>query len=122
MAKILIAEDDRDIRELITFTLNYAGYQVIAAADGEEAVQAAHVEQPDLILLDDRMPRMSGVDACIAMKKDPLLAKIPIVFLSGRGPEVLAALKTETGAAAYIEKPFDPGALMEQVAALLATK
>ena len=63
MAKIVIAEDERDIRDLIAFTLRFAGHEVAAAPNGEEAVALAEKEKPDLILLDVRMPRMTGYDA-----------------------------------------------------------
>ena len=87
MAKILIAEDERDIRDLVAFTLRFAGHQVVAAANGEEAIQLASTERPDLILMDVRMPRMTGYDACRAMKANPRLRPIPVVFLSAKGQE-----------------------------------
>ena len=70
MTKILIAEDERDIRDLITFTLGFAGFDVVAAGNGEEALNLARQEMPDLILMDVRMPRMTGYEACAAMKAD----------------------------------------------------
>jgi hypothetical protein len=73
MAKILIAEDERDIRDLITFTLGFAGFEVVAAANGEEAVNLARQEIPDLILMDVRMPRMTGYEACAILKTDAKL-------------------------------------------------
>jgi CheY-like chemotaxis protein len=63
MSKILVAEDEKDIRDLVIFALRFAGYEMVSAANGEEAVQLAREEMPDLILLDVRMPRMSGYDA-----------------------------------------------------------
>ncbi len=70
MAKILIAEDERDIRDLITFTLGFAGYDVITATNGEEAFQKALEVMPDLILMDVRMPRMTGYEACKRIKAE----------------------------------------------------
>ena len=64
MAKILIADDEKDIRDLITFTLKFAGYDVVGYSNGEEALNAAPAEMPDLILMDVRMPRMTGYEAC----------------------------------------------------------
>ena len=87
MAKILIAEDEPDIRELVLFMLRFAGYEVVAATNGEEAVQTALREKPDLILLDVRMPRMTGYDACRLMKANPDLRDVPVVFLSAKGQE-----------------------------------
>ena len=84
MAKILIAEDERDIRELITFTLSFAGHQVTATSNGEEACAAAEVLLPDLILLDVRMPRMSGYEACRQIKASQKTSHIPVVFCPPR--------------------------------------
>ena len=81
MAKILIAEDERDIRDLVAFTLRFAGYEVVTAANGEEAVLLTPKENPDLILMDVRMPRMTGYDACRVLKANPDLKDIPVVFL-----------------------------------------
>ena len=71
MTKILIAEDENDIRDLIIFTLRLAEYEVVAAWDGEEAIDLARKERPDLILMDVRMPRMTGYEACAILKSDP---------------------------------------------------
>jgi CheY-like chemotaxis protein len=80
MAKILIAEDERDIRDLVAFTLRFAGYEVFAAANGEEAVEMAPKVNPDLILMDVRMPRMTGYEACRILKLNPDLKDIPCGF------------------------------------------
>ncbi len=85
MARILIAEDEKDIRDLITFTLRFAGHEVIPTKDGEEALQAAMKEIPDLVILDVRMPRMSGYEACERMKANEKTCNIPVVFLSAKG-------------------------------------
>lgn len=119
MVKILVAEDERDIRELITFTLNFAGYEVVGAANGEEALELAKAAKPDLILMDVRMPRMDGYDACIQMKATESIKDIPIVFLSAKGQEVEVRTGLEAGAAEYILKPFSPDQLIERVKAHL---
>src|SRR5512141_701621 len=98
MAKILIAEDEPDIRELVAFMLRFAGYEVLAASNGEEAVQAASREVPDLILMDVRMPRMTGYDACRLMKTKPELQDVPVVFLSAKGQESEIQTGLEAGA------------------------
>src|SRR6185369_10767986 len=87
MKKILIAEDERDIRDLIAFTLRFAGYEVLTANNGEEAVQMTQKELPDLVLTDVRMPKMTGYEACKQIKADPATAHIPVVFLSAKGQE-----------------------------------
>jgi CheY-like chemotaxis protein len=119
MAKILIAEDERDIRDLVTFTLKFAGHEVVAYGNGEEAVQGARQEMPDLILMDVRMPRMTGYEACAAMKADPQLAPIPVVFLSAKGQDSEIRTGLDAGADEYLLKPFAPAELTQRVAELL---
>lgn len=120
MAKILIAEDERDIRDLVAFTLRFAGYEVAAAANGEEAVAMASKENPDLILMDVRMPRMTGYDACRILKANPEMKDIPIVFLSAKGQESEIQTGMEVGAEEYLLKPFAPDQLTERVKDILA--
>ena len=120
MAKILIAEDEPDIRELVAFTLRFAGHEVVAGTNGEEAVQLAAQEMPDLILMDVRMPRMTGYDACRAMKANPYLKDIPVVFLSAKGQDSEIQTGLEAGAEEYLLKPFAPDQLTERVKAILA--
>jgi two-component system alkaline phosphatase synthesis response regulator PhoP len=120
MKKILIAEDERDIRDLVSFTLQFAGYQVVAAADGQEAVELAIREQPDMILMDVRMPRLSGYEACKRIKAEPSLVDVPVVFLSAKGQDSEIRLGLEAGAQEYVVKPFAPAELVEKVKSLLA--
>ncbi|MGE5463189.1 MAG: response regulator transcription factor [Syntrophothermus sp.] len=120
MAKILIAEDERDIRDLVAFTLRFAGYEVFAAANGEEAVELAPQVNPDLILMDVRMPRMTGYEACRIMKLNPDLRDIPIVFLSAKGQETEIQQGLEAGAEEYLLKPFAPDQLTSHVKTILA--
>lgn len=119
MAKILIAEDERDIRDLVAFTLRFAGHEVVAVGNGEEAVEAAQQEKPELILMDVRMPRMTGYEACEKMKADPELQVIPVVFLSAKGQESEIRTGLEAGADEYLLKPFAPAELTVRVAELL---
>lgn len=119
MAKILIAEDERDIRELVSFTLRFAGHEVVAVVNGAEAVEAARKEMPDLILMDVRMPRMTGYEACEKMKGDPELQNIPVVFLSAKGQESEIRGGFSVGAAEYLLKPFVPSELTEAIDQLL---
>jgi CheY-like chemotaxis protein len=120
MAKILIAEDERDIRDLVAFTLRFAGYEVFTAANGEEAVELAPNVNPDLILMDVRMPRMTGYEACRIMKLNPELKDIPIVFLSAKGQETEIQQGLEAGAEEYLLKPFAPDQLTAHVKTILA--
>lgn len=120
MAKILIAEDERDIRDLITFTLGFAGFDVVAASNGEEAVNLARKEIPDLILMDVRMPRMTGYEACAIMKADANLKDIPVIFLSAKGQDSEIQTGLQAGAADYLLKPFAPDQLTERIQTVLA--
>jgi DNA-binding response OmpR family regulator len=119
MAKILIAEDEPDIRELVAFTLRFAGHEVIVTSNGEEALQQAPLVMPDIVMMDVRMPRMTGYDACRAMKADPLLKDIPVVFLSAKGQDAEIQTGMDAGAEEYLLKPFAPDQLVERVKAIL---
>ncbi|MCH7481028.1 MAG: response regulator [Chloroflexi bacterium] len=121
MAKILIAEDEPDIRDLIKFTLNFAGHEVIVTTNGEEAFEKAKETIPDLIMMDVRMPRMTGYEACKRMKEIDVLKSIPVVFLSAKGQDSEVAAGLEAGAVEYILKPFAPDQLSETVNRLLET-
>jgi CheY-like chemotaxis protein len=120
MTKIMIAEDERDIRDLITFTLRFANYDVVAASNGEEAVALARKEVPDLILMDVRMPRMTGYEACAAIKAEPNLKDIPIIFLSAKGQDSEIQAGLQAGAVEYLLKPFAPDQLTERIQRILA--
>ena len=120
MAKIVIAEDEPDIRELIAFTLRFAGHEVIAGANGEEGYELAKRERPDLAMFDVRMPKMTGYDACRKIKADPEIAHIPVVFLSAKGQENEIEQGMAAGAEEYLLKPFAPDQLTEHVKAILA--
>ncbi len=120
MAKILIAEDERDIRDLVAFTLRFAGHEVFAASNGQEALDMAPNVSPDLILMDVRMPRMTGYQACKAMKARADLKDIPIVFLTARGQESEIQEGLDAGAEEYLLKPFAPDQLTGRIKEILA--
>ncbi|MEW5869630.1 MAG: response regulator [Chloroflexota bacterium] len=122
MARILIADDERDIRDLITFTLRFAGHEVIPTTNGEEAYQTALKEKPDLILLDVRMPRMTGYEACEQIKANSTTQHIPVVFLSAKGQETEVRTGLDAGAEEYILKPFSPDQLTERIKVILGRK
>ncbi len=117
--RVLVAEDDPDIRRLIAFSLEFAGFKVIQVQDGEDAVKVALEERPDIILLDVRMPRMNGYEACEKLKANQATKRIPIVFLSARGQETEIKYGLGLGAEEYILKPFAPDELYRRVAAIL---
>ena len=120
MTKILIAEDECDIRDLITFTLRFANYEVVAVSNGEEAVTMARQEVPDLILMDVRMPLMTGYDACVAIKAELNLKDIPIIFLSAKGQDSEIQAGLQAGAVEYLLKPFSPDQLIARIQTILA--
>jgi DNA-binding response OmpR family regulator len=120
MARILIAEDEPDIRELVAFTLRFAGHEVITTANGEEALHQASQIVPDIIIMDVRMPKMTGYDACRAMKADILLKDIPVVFLSAKGQDAEIQTGLDAGAEEYLLKPFAPDQLSQRVKVILA--
>ena len=120
MVKILVAEDERDIRELVAFTLRFAGFEVELAVNGADAVEKALASKPDLILMDVRMPRMTGYEACATLKRTPEVRDIPVVFLSAKGQESEINTGLEVGAVEYILKPFAPDQLITRVKQILA--
>jgi DNA-binding response OmpR family regulator len=119
MARILIAEDESDIRDLVSFTLKFAGHEVRAAKDGQEVLEMALAELPDLILLDVRMPRMTGYEACLAIKANPVLKEVPVVFLSAKGQDAEIKAGLDAGADAYLLKPFGLNELTDQIKNIL---
>jgi DNA-binding response OmpR family regulator len=106
MAKILVAEDEKQIADMIAFKLTNAGHQVIRAEDGEQAVKLAASELPDLILLDAMMPGLSGFEVLRRLKGDPALRSVPVIMVTAKGHErdVLTGLRG--GAVDYVVKPF----------------
>lgn len=117
--RILVAEDERDIRELIGFTLRFAGLDVTLTKNGVEAVEKAPELQPDLIMLDVRMPKMTGYEACRALKNNPDTNKIPVVILSAKGQDGEIQEGMNSGADHYIVKPFAPDELTNRVKDIL---
>jgi len=119
MAHILVAEDERDIRELIAFTLQFAGHQISQAANGEQAVEMAQELLPDLIMTDVRMPKMTGYEACRKLKEIESTKDIPVVILSAKGQDEEVETGITSGAIAYILKPFAPDELTRRVSEIL---
>lgn len=116
---ILVAEDERDIRELIVITLQLGGFNVVDVPNGAEAVKKAEEIYPDLILMDVRMPKMTGYEACKALKANEKTRNIPVVFLSAKGQEAEVSTGLELGAEEYFLKPFAPDELSERVNQIL---
>src|SRR5690348_7126050 len=114
--KILAADDDRDLRELIGFTLAQAGYLVLKAGDGPSALKTFDEESPDLVILDINMPGASGFQVCEAIRRN---SRVPIMMLTVRGEEEDLVRALELGADDYLTKPFSPRTLLARAKALL---
>ncbi len=120
MAKILVVEDEKDILELIEISLQLGGFEVTKAVDGLEAIEKAVAEKPDLILLDIKIPKLSGYEVCKKLKEIPQTMDIPIVFLTARGQEYEVKAGFEAGGNDYIIKPFAPEDLPRRVREILS--
>ena len=118
-ALILLAEDERDIRDMLVTFLEWGGFKTVAVADGREAVTQAIDRRPDLILLDVRMPRMDGLQACAALKGRPDTCDIPIVFLSAFSSKQDIDQGLAVGADRYLAKPIEMEVLNQQVIEVL---
>jgi two-component system phosphate regulon response regulator PhoB len=117
--RILVVEDEQEIRELLRYNLTKEGYLVQCAASGEEAVRQARRDHPDLIVLDLMLPGMDGLEVCRTLKGDPATRAIAIVILTAKGdePDVVSGL--ELGADDYVPKPFSPRVLIARIRAVL---
>jgi two-component system phosphate regulon response regulator PhoB len=119
MPRILIVEDDEDVRALIGHKLRRAGHEVTEAGDGEEGLAAARAESPDLIVLDWMMPKLTGIEVCAQVRADSTLTQPRILLLTAKSQDSDIALAMATGADAYLIKPFRANDLLERVSALL---
>ncbi len=117
--KILVVEDESDIRELIRYNLVQEGFAVEEAADGAEALERIARRAPDLMLLDLMLPRMPGLELCRRLRAQPETAQLPIIVLTAKGSEIDRVLGLEMGADDYIVKPFSPREVVARVKALL---
>lgn len=113
--KILIADDDPDIRDILKISLSEENYEVIEAANGEEALNSIHTKSPDLVLLDYQMPILDGREVCRLVKKDLLLRHLPIIMVTGKGEVSDKIGGIDAGADDYIVKPFEPKELLARI-------
>ena len=116
---ILIADDEPNQLELMSFNLSNAGYSIIKATNGKEAIELIENHSPDLIILDWMMPKMSGIDVCRTLRSRSETKQIPIIILSARSEDSDKSLGLDSGADDYISKPFSPKELISRVKALL---
>lgn len=118
--KILVVDDEPNIVLSLEFLMKQAGFQVQTAADGEAALAALAIEQPDLILLDVMMPRKTGYEVCQAIRANPDWKDVRIIMLTAKGREVEREKGLALGADDYITKPFSTQEVVERVRELLA--
>jgi DNA-binding response OmpR family regulator len=119
---VLVAEDEHDLRALVSNTLEDAGLEVMAASDGAEALRLALDRRPDLAVLDVRMPKLSGLDVTTRIREIGDLAQTPVLLLTAATEKEDVARGFEAGAHGYLEKPFSPFELVARVEALLAER
>ena len=117
--KILVVDDEIYIVHILDFSLGMEGYQVITALDGEQALEKARAELPDLIVLDIMMPKLDGYETCKVLKSEEATKNIPVILLSAKGRNVDQKVGFEVGADDYITKPFSPRKLVERINAIL---
>ena len=120
--KILLVDDEPELVEMVKIRLESYNYEVIAAYDGQEAIEKARNEKPDLIILDLMLPKMDGYKVCRMLKFDEKYKNIPIVMFTARAQESDEELGYECGADAYITKPFEPQVLIDKMRELLNKK
>lgn len=117
--RILVIEDDDDIRELIEYNLTREGYKVYSAPDGEEGIRKAKKEAPDLVVLDLMLPGVDGIELCRRLKQDPVTRGIAVVMVTAKSEESDMVLGLGVGADDYVPKPFSPRMLLARVEAVL---
>ena len=118
-SKILVVDDEPEAVELIEFNLKQAGFDVVTAADGAEALKKARASPPSLILLDLMLPEVDGLEVCKILRRDPATARIPIVMVTAKAAEIDRVLGLELGADDYITKPFSPRELVLRIKKIL---
>ena len=121
-AVVLVADDDPDILTLVAFRLEQAGYEVLTAPDGEEAIRLALDRRPDLVVLDVRMPKLNGFEVTARLRGNENTSKMPIVLLSASVREASIAKGFEAGADDYLKKPFSPQELLARIEAVLGRR
>ncbi len=117
--KILVVDDEIYIVHILDFSLGMEGYEVVTALDGEQALEKARTEKPDLIVLDIMMPKLDGYETCKRLKADAETRDVPVILLSAKGRNIDQKVGFEVGADDYITKPFSPRKLVERINAIL---
>ena len=120
MTLVLVADDDADIRDLVAFKLEQAGFEVLSVADGQTALEQAQARRPTLAVLDVSMPAVSGINVCRALRADPATAGMLIIMLTARVQEQDVEGGFSAGADDYVTKPFSPRELVSRIQELLS--
>lgn len=119
MRRILIADDEHNIRHILDFSLHAEGFDVLVAQDGEEAVAMAASEAPDLVIMDVMMPGCGGIEACRQLKQNQRTKHIPVILLTARSSREDREAGEAAGAAEYVTKPFSPQKVIDLVQSIL---
>ena len=117
--KILVADDETHILNVVSMKLRNAGYEVVTAMDGEEALELCAAEKPDLLITDYQMPYMTGLELCKQIRLRPEIKSVPAIMLTARGFDIEPDEMIQAGIAAVLAKPFSPRELLERVNDLL---
>ncbi len=117
--RILVVDDEIYIVHILEFTLTMEGYDVVTAADGDEALRKVEQDRPDLLVLDIMMPRMDGYEVCRRLREQEETSDLPVILLSAKGRPIDRETGMEVGANDYIVKPFSPRRLLEKIRDLL---
>jgi DNA-binding response OmpR family regulator len=119
---ILVADDEEDLRELVSYRLSRSGYEVVEAVDGQEALELATERTPDLMVLDVMMPRLDGYELTRRVREEDSLRSVPVILLTARSQETDVSRGFEVGADDYLKKPFNPDELVARVRAVLGRR
>jgi two-component system, OmpR family, phosphate regulon response regulator PhoB len=117
--KILVVEDEPAMAELLSYNLESEGFDVVSAMDGEEAMLVVEEQKPDMLLLDWMIPKISGIEICRRVRRDPVFRNLPVIIITARGEEADRIRGLDVGADDYVSKPFSPAELMARIRAVL---
>ena len=113
--RIIVADDEAHILHIVSMKLRNAGYEIITAMDGEEALELCRSENPDMLITDYQMPYMSGLELCVELRKDDQTRDVPVLMLTARGFDIESDEMREAGISAVLAKPFSPREVLEKV-------
>ncbi len=117
--RVLVADDDVHILDVVSYKLQNAGLEVITARNGQEALEQAQVERPDLLIMDYQMPGLNGLEVCLQLREEPQTQRIPAIMLTARGLDVEQSELDRAGISVVIAKPFSPREVLSCVEELL---